>query len=386
MERVYIFDTTLRDGDQTPGVSFSLEQKLEIAKALEEMKVDIIEAGFAASSQGEFNTVKMVANEIKNSTVATLCRTVAKDIDIGWEAIKNAKDPRLHLFISTSDIHLQYMMKKTREEVIEMTDNMVKYAKKYCSNVEFSAQDATRSDVEFLLKVVDIAVKAGATTVNIPDTVGYITPEEYYELIKKVKEVVGDKAIISVHCHDDLGMAVANSLYALKAGARQVEGTINGIGERAGNTALEEVIMAIKVRQDYYKLYTNIDTTKIYKVSQMVSTYSKIPIQPNKAIVGLNAFRHQSGVHQHGVVSNRLNYEIIDPKDIGLERGGILVLNKNSGRHGLFAKLRELGFEVPYNIMENVFMEFKKMADVKGEIKDQDLIELMQKFNIKSQV
>jgi len=383
MDRVYIFDTTLRDGDQTPGVSFSLEQKLEIAKLLEEMRVDIIEAGFAASSEGEFNTVKTVAKEIKNSVVATLCRTVSKDIDLGWEAVKYALNPRIHVFISTSDIHLQYMMKKTREEVLEITENMVKYAKKYCSDVEFSAQDATRSDLNFLLKVVKVAVDSGATTVNIPDTVGYITPAEYYEIISKIKEVIEDKAIISVHCHDDLGMSVANSLYALKAGARQVEGTINGIGERAGNTALEEVIMAIKVRKDYYNLYTNIDTTKIYKVSQTVSTYSGVPIQPNKAIVGLNAFRHQSGVHQHGVVSNRLNYEIIDPKDIGLERGGILVLNKNSGRHGLFSKLRELGYEVPYNLMENIFIEFKKLADIKGEIKDHDLIDLMKKFDIK---
>lgn len=379
MDRVYIFDTTLRDGDQTPGVNLKLEQKIEIAKELEKMKVDIIEAGFAASSPGEFESVKTIASIIKNSIVATLCRTVKKDIDLGWEAIKNSPNPRIHVFISTSDIHLQTMMKKTRDEVLEITQEMVKYAKKYCSDVEFSAQDATRSDWQYLIKVLQTAVKSGATTINIPDTVGYTIPEEYSLLIKTILEKVEGNYIISTHCHDDLGLAVANSLAAVKAGARQVEGCINGIGERAGNTALEEVIMAIKVRKDFFNLYTNIDTTRIYHISQLVSKYSGIPIQPNKAIVGLNAFRHQSGVHQHGIVSNRMNYEIINPEDIGLSKGGIIVLNKNSGRHGLKAKLNELGFNLSEEQINTVFQEFKKLADIKGEINDQELISIVNK-------
>ncbi|MFN3995735.1 MAG: 2-isopropylmalate synthase, partial [bacterium] len=368
---------TLRDGDQTPGVSFSLEQKIEIARALEEMRIDIIEAGFAASSEAEFKSVQTIASVVKNSTVATLCRTVPRDIDIGWEAIKKAADPRIHIFISTSDIHLREMMKKTREEVLEITENMVKYAKKYCSNVEFSAQDATRSDWDFLIQVLRVAVKNGATTINIPDTVGYIIPQEYSLLIKTILEKVEGNYIISTHCHDDLGLAVANSLAAVKAGARQVEGCINGIGERAGNAALEEVIMAIKVRKDFFGVYTNIDTTKITKVSKLVSEYSGVPVPPNKSIVGLNAFRHQSGVHQHGVVSNRMNYEIINPEDIGLPRGGIIVLNKNSGRHGLKAKLQELGFKLSEDQLNLIFDSFKKLADKKGEIKDQDLLQLV---------
>lgn len=379
MDRVYIFDTTLRDGDQTPGVNLKLEQKIEIAKELEKMKVDIIEAGFAASSPGEFESVKTIASIIKNSIVATLCRTVKKDIDLGWEAIKKSPNPRIHVFISTSDIHLQTMMKKTRDEVLEITQEMVKYAKKYCSDVEFSAQDATRSDWQYLIKVLQTAVKSGATTINIPDTVGYTIPEEYSLLIKTILEKVEGNYIISTHCHDDLGLAVANSLAAIKAGARQVEGCINGIGERAGNTALEEVIMAIKVRKDFFNLYTNIDTTRIYHISQLVSKYSGIPIQPNKAIVGLNAFRHQSGVHQHGIVSNRMNYEIINPEDIGLSKGGIIVLNKNSGRHGLKAKLNELGFKLSEEQINTVFQEFKKLADIKGEINDQELISIVNK-------
>ncbi|MCS7243502.1 MAG: 2-isopropylmalate synthase [Candidatus Calescibacterium sp.] len=377
MERVYIFDTTLRDGDQTPGVNLKLEQKIEIAKELERARVDVIEAGFAASSAGEFENVKTIASIIKESTVATLCRTVSRDIDIGWEAVKNAANPRIHVFISTSDIHLQTMMKKSRDEVLEITENMVKYAKKYCSDIEFSAQDATRSDWDFLIKVLQIAVKNGATTINIPDTVGYTVPEEYSLLIKTILEKVDGKYIVSTHCHDDLGLAVANSLAAVKAGARQVEGCINGIGERAGNTALEEVIMAIKIRKDFFNLWTNVDTTRIYNLSKMVSSYSGIPIQPNKAIVGLNAFRHQSGVHQHGVVSNRMNYEIIDPQDIGLPKGGIIVLNKNSGRHGLKAKLNELGFQLTEDQINKVFEKFKKIADSKGEIKDEELVDIV---------
>ncbi|MCS6954794.1 MAG: 2-isopropylmalate synthase [Candidatus Calescibacterium sp.] len=377
MDRVYIFDTTLRDGDQTPGVNLKLEQKIEIAKELEKARVDVIEAGFAASSSGEFENVKTIASIVKESTVATLCRTVSKDIDIGWEAVKNAANPRIHVFISTSDVHLQTMMKKSRDEVLEITENMVKYAKKYCSDIEFSAQDATRSDWDFLIKVLQIAVKSGATTINIPDTVGYTIPEEYSSLIKTILEKVDGKYIISTHCHDDLGLAVANSLAAVKAGARQVEGCINGIGERAGNTALEEVIMAIKIRKDFFNLWTNIDTTRIYTLSQMVSMYSGIPIQPNKAIVGLNAFRHQSGVHQHGVVSNRMNYEIIDPQDIGLPKGGIIVLNKNSGRHGLKAKLNELGFQLTEDEINKVFEKFKRIADSKGEIKDEELVDIV---------
>ena len=374
-DRVLIFDTTLRDGEQTPGVALNAEEKLEIARALERMRVDIIEAGFAASSPGDFEAVSRIAREVRGSVIATLCRAVPEDIDIGWEAVKVAESPRLHVFISSSDIHIMHMLEKDREHVLEMARTMVARAAKYCPDVEFSPQDATRSDPEYIYRMLKEVIDAGATTVNIPDTVGYAIPEEFAAFIRSILERVPNihKARISVHCHNDLGLAVANSLAAVRAGARQVEVCVNGIGERGGNAALEEVVMALKTRRDFFGVDTGLDTTQIYRVSRLVSQLTGVPVQPNKAIVGANAFRHQSGIHQHGIVKLRETYEIIDPRDVGLPRGGIIVLNKNSGRHGLRARLRELGYELAEEELDRVFRAFKELADKKGEIDDRDL-------------
>jgi 2-isopropylmalate synthase len=374
-DRVYIFDTTLRDGEQTPGVALGVEEKLEIARALERMRVDIIEAGFAASSPGDFEAVSRIAKEVRGAVIATLCRAVPEDIDIGWEAIKEAESPRLHVFISSSDIHIMHMLEKDREHVLEMARTMVARAAKYCPDVEFSPQDATRSEPEYVFRMLKEVIDAGATTVNIPDTVGYAIPEEFAAFIKAIQENVPNihRARISVHCHNDLGLAVANSLAAIRAGARQVEVCVNGIGERGGNAALEEVVMALKTRKDLFGLTVGLDTTQIYSVSRLVSQLTGVPVQPNKAIVGANAFRHQSGIHQHGIVKLRETYEIIDPREIGLPRGGIIVLNKNSGRHGLRARLRELGYEMTEEELDHVFRAFKELADKKGEIDDRDL-------------
>ena len=374
-DRVLIFDTTMRDGEQTPGVALNVEEKLEIARALERMRVDIIEAGFAASSPGDFEAVQRIAREVRGSVIATLCRAVPEDIDIGWEAVKEAESPRLHVFISSSDIHIMHMLEKDREHVLEMARTMVARAAKYCPDVEFSPQDATRSDPEYIYRMLKEVIDAGATTVNIPDTVGYAIPEEFAAFIRSILERVPNihKARISVHCHNDLGLAVANSLAAVRAGARQVEVCVNGIGERGGNAALEEVVMALKTRRDFFGVDTGLDTTQIYRVSRLVSQLTGVPVQPNKAIVGANAFRHQSGIHQHGIVKLRETYEIIDPRDVGLPRGGIIVLNKNSGRHGLRARLRELGYELAEEELDRVFRAFKELADKKGEIDDRDL-------------
>jgi 2-isopropylmalate synthase len=374
-ERVLIFDTTMRDGEQTPGVALNVEEKLEIARALERMRVDIIEAGFAASSPGDFEAVQRIAREVRGSVIATLCRAVPEDIDIGWEAVKEAASPRLHVFISSSDIHIMHMLAKDREHVLEMARSMVARAAKLCPDVEFSPQDATRSDPEYIYRMLEEVIEAGATTVNIPDTVGYAIPEEFAQFIRSIQERVPNihRARISVHCHNDLGLAVANSLAAVKAGARQVEVCVNGIGERGGNASLEEVVMALKTRRDFFGVDTGLDTTQIYRVSRLVSQLTGVPVQPNKAIVGANAFRHQSGIHQHGIVKLRETYEIIDPREIGLPRGGIIVLNKNSGRHGLRARLRELGYELAEEELDRVFRAFKELADKKGEIDDRDL-------------
>ncbi len=374
-DRVLIFDTTMRDGEQTPGVALNVEEKLEIARALERMRVDIIEAGFAASSPGDFEAVQRIAREVRGSVIATLCRAVPEDIDIGWEAVKEAESPRLHVFISSSDIHIMHMLEKDREHVLEMARTMVARAAKYCPDVEFSPQDATRSDPEYIYRMLKEVIDAGATTVNIPDTVGYAIPEEFAAFIRSIQERVPNihRARISVHCHNDLGLAVANSLAAVKAGARQVEVCVNGIGERGGNASLEEVVMALKTRRDFFGVETGIDTTQIYRVSRLVSQLTGVPVQPNKAIVGANAFRHQSGIHQHGIVKLRETYEIIDPREIGLPRGGIIVLNKNSGRHGLRARLRELGYDLAEEELDRVFRAFKELADKKGEIDDRDL-------------
>ncbi|HXG35640.1 MAG TPA: 2-isopropylmalate synthase [Dehalococcoidia bacterium] len=374
-DKVLIFDTTLRDGEQSPGVALNAEEKLEIARALERMRVDFIEAGFPASSPGDFESVKLIAKEVRGSAIAGLARAVARDVDACWEAVKEAEHPRIHVFLSSSDIHILHQLEKDREQVLEMAREMVKRAKQYCPDVEFSPMDATRSEPGYVYRMLTECIEAGATTVNIPDTVGYAIPEEFGNFIRGIRENVPniDKAVISVHCHNDLGLSVANSLAAVKAGARQVETCMNGIGERAGNAALEEVVMALRTRRDFFGLTTNLDTTQIHRTSRLVSHLTGMIVQPNKAIVGANAFRHQSGIHQHGITKLLETYEIIDAREIGLPRGGYLVLNKNSGRHGLKARLDELSLEVSDEEMERIFVAFKELADKKGEIDDRDL-------------
>ncbi len=385
--RIVFFDTTLRDGEQSPGVSLDLKQKVEIGKALAELGIDIIEGGFPITSPGDFEAVRTLAKEVKGVTIAGLARANKKDIEVAWEALKDAELPRIHTFIATSDIHLKYKLKKTKEEVLEIAKEVVKYACSLCPDVEFSAEDATRSDWDFLAQVVLEAVKAGAKTINIPDTVGYTVPHEYYNLIKFLIEKLisagyetalkkGDLRI-SVHCHNDLGLAVANSLSAILAGATQVEGTINGIGERAGNAALEEIIMTLKTRNDFFKkklgysLEVNIDTRKIVPTSQLVSKYTGMVVQPNKAIVGANAFAHESGIHQHGIICERSTYEIINPEDVGWT-GSAIVLGKHSGRHAIRFKLRSKGWQFNDEVLGKVFEKFRtEIKDVLKKIDDE---------------
>jgi 2-isopropylmalate synthase len=340
MDRVFIFDTTLRDGEQSAGVTLNTQEKLEIAKQLEKLGVDIIEAGFPATSPGDFEAVSRIAKEVRTPIICGLARAVANDVDRACEAIKGAANPRVHVFISSSDIHLVYQYKKNRDEILEMARAMVARAKKQYSDVEFSPMDASRTDAEFLYKIVEAAIDAGATTVNIPDTVGYAMPAEWGNVIEGIINHVPNihKAVISVHCHNDLGLAVANSLEAVRRGARQIECTINGIGERAGNASLEEAVMSLKTRQEYFKFTTNIDTTQIYRTSRLVSELTGFAVQPNKAIVGGNAFRHESGIHQDGVIKMPITYEIMDPKSIGLP-SSTLVLGKLSGRHAFRQRL-----------------------------------------------
>lgn len=378
--RIKIFDTTLRDGEQTPGVNLNIQEKLEIARQLEKLGVDVIEAGFAIASPGDFEAVKAVSENIKNATIASLCRAVEKDIDRAWEAVKGAQNPRIHTFIATSDIHLKYKLKMTEDEVLERAVAMVKYAKKYCSDVEFSAEDASRTRVEFLIKVVEEVIKAGATVVNIPDTVGYTTPMEFGNIIRSIKENVSniDKADISVHCHNDLGLAVANSLAAILNGATQVECTINGLGERAGNAALEEIIMGINTRKDFYKIEHAIDTKQIYRTSKLVSSLTGITVQPNKAIVGANAFAHESGIHQHGVLSEKSTYEIMTPESIGLGQNR-MVLGKLSGRHAFEERLKEMGYTtLTPDAIQKAFEKFKSLADKKKVVLDRDIEALVE--------
>ena len=372
--RIIIFDTTLRDGEQSPGVSLNMEEKLQIGRQLQKLGVDVLEAGFPVASPGDFEGVKRLSEELQDIQVAALSRANKKDIDVAWEAIKGGANPRIHTFIATSDIHMKYKLKKTRDQVLEMAVEAVKYASHYTSNVEFSAEDATRSDLDFLCKVFGAVIEAGATTLNFPDTVGYAIPWDFARMIKYVMEHTPniDKAILSVHCHNDLGLATANALAAISAGARQVECTINGIGERAGNTAMEEVVMAIKTRHDILPYYTGIDTTQITATSRLVSMLTGMVVQPNKAIVGANAFAHESGIHQDGVLKERTTYEIMDPKDVGLSKSAI-VLGKHSGRHALKAKLEELGYELSAEDLDRVFKRFKELADKKKEIFDEDL-------------
>ncbi|MFN2343195.1 MAG: 2-isopropylmalate synthase [Desulfonatronovibrio sp.] len=373
-DKVYIFDTTLRDGEQSPGATMNLREKLRLARQLERMGVDIIEAGFPAASQGDFESVAEIAQSVKNCRVAGLCRSVKNDIDAAWGAIKNAEAPRIHTFIATSDIHMKYKLGKSRDQVLEMTREAVSYAASLCSDIEFSAEDASRSEPVFLAKVVQAAIDAGAKTINIPDTVGYSQPQEYGELIRYLIENVPNshKAIFSVHCHNDLGLGVANTLAAIKAGARQAEVTLSGIGERAGNAAMEEVIMALNVRKDYYGLETGIDTTQIYPSCRLLSMIIGQPIPPYKAITGANAFAHESGIHQDGMLKNRQTYEIMTPDSIGKSSSDI-VIGKHSGRHALKSKLDELGYKLTEEQLSQVFEAVKTLADKKKQVFIEDV-------------
>ena len=377
-ERVTVFDTTLRDGEQSPGCSMNLLEKVRMAVKLQELGVDIIEAGFPIASEGDFVAVQAVAAECRNVTVAALCRTADQDVARAADALSGAAHPRIHTFVATSDIHLEHKLKKTRSEVIEMTRAAIQQARTYVDEVEFSAEDATRSDVDYLCDVLDVAVDAGASILNIPDTVGYTTPGEFISLISTVKErVVRDRdVVISVHCHNDLGLAVANTLAALGAGARQVECTINGIGERAGNASLEEIVMAMRVRADRLPFETGINTSELYPASQLLSSIVGFEVQPNKAIVGRNAFAHEAGIHQHGVINNPLCYEIMTPESVGVPANS-LVLGKHSGRHALSLRYMELGYEVSAAELDAAYRRFTNLADRKKRIYDQDLISLL---------
>ncbi len=378
MDRVIIFDTTLRDGEQAAGGSLNIQEKLEIARQLDRLGVDVIEAGFPISSPGDFDSVSLIAKEVRRPISCGLARANPKDVDRAWEAVRNAAHPRIHVFVSSSDIHLMHGMKKTREEILQLARDMVARAKGYTEDIEFSPMDASRTEPTYLYQIVEIAIDAGATTVNIPDTVGYSIPDEFGKLIAGVFKNVPNinRAVISVHCHNDLGLAVANSLEAAKKGVRQIECTINGIGERAGNASLEEVVMAIKTRGDLFKLTTNIDTRQIYKTSRMVSELTGFPVQPNKAIVGANAFRHESGIHQDGVIKMPITFEIMDPRTVGIPASS-LVLGKLSGRHALKERLAELGYSLKEEDFSRVFQTFKELADKKKDITDRDIESLI---------
>ncbi|MDQ5984516.1 MAG: 2-isopropylmalate synthase [Syntrophus sp. SKADARSKE-3] len=372
--RIYIFDTTLRDGEQSPGASMNPGEKLRIARQLETLGVDIIEAGFPVASEGDFLSVQQIAREIRGAQIAGLARANIEDINRVWEAIADAAHPRIHTFLSSSDIHLKYQLRKTREEALTDARNSVAHACRLTKNVEFSAMDATRTDWDYLRQVVEAVIEEGATTVNIPDTVGYTTPDEYGRLMaylfEKVKNI--HKAIVSVHCHNDLGLAVANSLAAIRNGARQVECTINGIGERAGNAAMEEVVMAIETRRDLYGVHTGIKTEKIFQTSKLLTQITGIHVQPNKAIVGANAFAHESGIHQDGLIKEKLTYEIMKPESVGILETQ-LVLGKHSGRHAVSEHLKKMGYKLTSEQMNKIMTRFKEVADVKKDIFDEDL-------------
>ena len=390
--RIFIFDTTLRDGEQSPGASLSISEKVEIARQLEKLNVDVIEAGFPVSSPAQFEAVQLIANEV-NVIVAGLSRAKEGDIKAAYEAVKHGKKPRIHTFTSTSDIHIlgkfgddRYgkSLEEKRKTVLKMTYDSVAYAKSFTKDVEYSAEDAGRTDIGYLADIIETAIDAGATTINIPDTTGYTFPSEFgakiAELKRRVKNI--DKAIISVHCHNDLGLAVANSLAGIENGARQIECTINGIGERAGNASLEEVVMALKVRKDLFKYFTKIKTEEIYNSSRMVSSYSGIVVQPNKAIVGDNAFAHESGIHQDGMLKNRQTYEIMKPETVGVPKTKI-VLGRHSGKHGLKSRLTELGYHLQVKELQDIYEKFLLLADKKKEIYDDDLRILMEESSIK---
>lgn len=381
MDKLIIFDTTLRDGEQAPGATLNEREKIEIAHQLVALGVDVIEAGFPISSKGDFNAVKRIASSVKGVVICGLARAMQKDIDAAYEATKMAKGgARIHVFLATSKIHMQYKLKKAEDEILRIAVESVRYAKKYTKDIEFSPEDASRTEPEFLFKVVEAVIKEGATTVNIPDTVGYAIPEEYGRLIKRIKDEVPniDRAVISVHCHNDLGLSVANSLAAVRNGARQVECTTNGIGERAGNASMEEIVMAIKTRSDLFPgVRTTINTREIHKTSRLVSKLTGFVVAPNKAIVGLNAFRHESGIHQDGVLKKRQTYEIIAPEDVGFTGTG-LVLGKHSGRHALEKRLAEMGIKLSDDEMRRAFEKFKELADKKKTIYEEDLASVVE--------
>ncbi len=373
-EQIIIFDTTLRDGEQSPGASMNTKEKIQIATQLERLGVDVIEAGFAAASKGDFEAINQIAQVVKNSTVCSLARALERDITEAAKAIEVAPKKRIHTFIATSPIHMEYKLKMTPEQVIKKAVEAVALAKSFVDDVEFSCEDAGRSEISFLKEISDAVIEAGAKTINLPDTVGIRLPDEIANMVSQMHQYIGDRAIISVHNHNDLGLAVANSLAAISSGARQVECTINGLGERAGNAALEEIVMALKVREDIFSnVYTNINTKEIYPASRMIATITGIEPQPNKAIVGKNAFAHESGIHQDGMLKNRKTYEIFSPEEIGLNKEDTLVLGKHSGRAAFIDKLKKLGFELSEDELNSVFERFKELADRKKDIYDDDI-------------
>jgi len=377
-EAIRVFDTTLRDGEQSPGCSMNLAEKITLARQLDRLGVDIIEAGFPVASEGDFAAVQAVAREVRRPVIAALARATREDIGVAWDALKGAARPRIHTFLATSDIHLQYKLKITRERALEQTRDAVAFARSLCADVEFSPEDATRSDVDYLCAVLQAAVDAGASTLNIPDTVGYSIPVEFGRLIETIRKRVRSErpVTISAHCHNDLGLAVANSLAAVEAGARQVECTINGIGERAGNAALEEFVMALRVRSEALPYDTAVRSEEIYRTSQLLSHLIGFPVQPNKAIVGRNAFAHEAGIHQHGMLSNPLCYEIMTPESVGVP-GTTLVLGKHSGRHALARRYEELGVPLSAEQLQQAYTAFTALADRKKRIYDQDLLSLV---------
>ncbi|MEA2038820.1 MAG: 2-isopropylmalate synthase [Thermodesulfobacteriota bacterium] len=374
MDRIIIFDTTLRDGEQSPGASMNAAEKLRLAIQLERLGVDVMEAGFPAASKGDFEAVKLIAGKIRNVQVTGLARTSKDDIDLAWGAIKDAAQPRIHVFLATSDIHMKHKLKMSREQVVQTALETVRYAKSFTDNVEFSAEDGSRSDRDFLCRVFEVAIEAGATTVNLPDTVGYAMPDEFGQLISYVRQHTPNihRAVLSIHCHNDLGLATANTMAGLRAGARQAEVTINGIGERAGNTSLEEVVMGLYTRKDHVDLMSSINTEEIYPASRLVTMITGMVVQPNKAIVGANAFAHEAGIHQDGVLKHRMTYEIMDARTIGLASNR-LVLGKHSGRHAFRDRLEEMGYDLTKEELDKLFKKFKELADKRKEILDEDI-------------
>ena len=380
-ERITIFDTTLRDGEQSPGCSMTWAEKLRLAQQLDALGVDVIEAGFPIASDGDFHAVQIIARDVRRPVIAALARCCRHDIERAWQALAGAARPRIHMFLATSDIHLQHKLKISRGECIEQARNAVRLAKSYCRDVEFSAEDATRSDQDFLCEVLGVVVEAGATTINIPDTVGYSVPAEIAELIRALRSGVRgiEQVTISAHCHDDLGLAVANSLTAVSAGARQVECTINGIGERAGNASLEELVMAMRVRSDRFPYYSAVVSEQLFPSSQLLSEIIDVPVQPNKAIVGRNAFAHEAGIHQDGMIKNPLTYEIMTPESVGVP-GSSLVLGKHSGRHALGQRCDQLGFQLDRRELDHVYHQFLALADSTKMVEDRYILEIIREM------